>query len=144
MKTYLDASFAVSLYSPDANFLHASKTIQATPSLLVVSDLCVMETTNSFYLRVFRKDATVAEAQRSQSEFERDLERGILLRQTMPDRSYARAQQLTLQYTAQLGTRGADVLHIAIALELGADAFFSFDIQQRKLASTVGLSLNPI
>jgi hypothetical protein len=143
LKTYLDASFAVSLYSPDANFLHASKAIQATSDFLVISYLCALETTNSFYLRVFRKVATVAEAQQSQFEFERDLERGILLRQTMPDRSYLRAHQLTLQHTAQLGTRGADVLHVAIALELGADAFFSFDLQQRKLAATAGLSLNP-
>jgi hypothetical protein len=40
------------------------------------------------------------------------------------------------------GTRTADLLHVAAALELGVDWLYSFDLQQRKLAQTLRLKLN--
>jgi predicted nucleic acid-binding protein len=41
-----------------------------------------------------------------------------------------------------MGTRTADLLHVAAALELGVDYLYSFDQQQRKLARTVRLKMN--
>jgi predicted nucleic acid-binding protein len=58
------------------------------------------------------------------------------------DAFFERARQLSRQTTAKLGTRTADLLHVAAALELGADYFYSFDRQQRKLAQSVRLKLN--
>jgi predicted nucleic acid-binding protein len=55
---------------------------------------------------------------------------------------FERARLLSRQTTAKLGTRTADLLHVAAALELGADYLYSFDLQQRKLAQTVRLKLN--
>jgi predicted nucleic acid-binding protein len=52
------------------------------------------------------------------------------------------AGQLSRQTTAKLGTRTAELLHVAAALELGADYLYSFDRQQRKLARSVGLKQN--
>ena len=46
------------------------------------------------------------------------------------------------QTTARLGTRTADLLHVAAALELGAECLYSFDQQQRKLARAVGLKVS--
>jgi len=51
-----------------------------------------------------------------------------------------RARELSRQSTARLGTRTADLLHVAAALELEADYLYSFDEQQRKLARTLILS----
>ena len=45
---------------------------------------------------------------------------------------------------ARLGTRTADLLHVAAALELGSDWFYSFDRQQRKLAQAAKLNVQSI
>lgn len=50
-----------------------------------------------------------------------------------------RAAELSRQHTPVLGTRGADVLHVACALELKRSHFLTFDDRQRKLAAAVGL-----
>jgi len=144
LSVYLDASFVVSLYGPDSNFLKASNALQRATGPLFVSALCELESANAFRLRVFRKDATQEEAQRSIDYLDLDLGSRILERQPLPESSFVRAHRISTQHSDQLGTRGADLLHVAAALELGADEFFSFDLQQRKLASTVGFSLNPI
>jgi predicted nucleic acid-binding protein len=49
---------------------------------------------------------------------------------------------LSQQTTAKLGTRAADLLHVAAALELGADYLYSFDRKQRTLAQAVRLKVN--
>ena len=144
MSTYLDASFVVSLYSPDGNYANAANVVLTAQPPLIVSEWCELEAVNSFRLRVFRKDATASEAQRSQRELQLDLEKGILQRSPMPDSFFLRAHHLSEQYTEQLGTRGAHIIHVAAALELEATAFYSFDVQQRKLAAAVGLNVNPL
>jgi len=41
------------------------------------------------------------------------------------------------------GHRGLDVLHVAMALHLGAREFLTFDMNQRKLASAEELKVKP-
>jgi predicted nucleic acid-binding protein len=67
---------------------------------------------------------------------------GALQLRALSDAIFERASQLSRQTTAKLGTRTADLLHVAAALELGAEYFYSFDQQQRKLARAVRLKLN--
>lgn len=50
-----------------------------------------------------------------------------------------RAEQLSRRHTPKLGTRAADVLHVACAVELGLRHFLSFDDRQMRLAAVVGL-----
>ncbi len=52
-----------------------------------------------------------------------------------------RAVQLTREHTPKLGTRAADVLHAACALELKLRQFLTFDDRQAKLAVAAGLKL---
>jgi hypothetical protein len=75
-------------------------------------------------------------------DFEKDLRDGILQLREISDPIFQRARQLSRQTTAKLGTRTAALLHVAAALELGVDCFYSFDQQQRKLAHAVRLKLN--
>ena len=53
---------------------------------------------------------------------------------SLPELVFERARELSRQSTARLGTRTADLLHVAAAWELEADYLYSFDEQQRKLA----------
>ena len=142
MKIYADPSFLVSLYIPDANSAAALRTMQASSGDRLVSVLCELEVVNAFGLRVFRKQATPAEANSALSNFERDLREGLFLLRGLPERIFERARQLSQETTAKLGTRTADLLHVAAALELGADFLYSFDQQQMKLAHAVRLKLN--
>ena len=69
--------------------------------------------------------------------FERDMRDGVLQLTPWSEQVFERVRQLSRQNTARLGTRAADLLHVATAFELGADRLYSFDQQQRKLAQAV-------
>ena len=116
--------------------------MQASSGDRVVTALCELEVVNAFGLRVFRKQASVAEANAALTNFERDLHEGLFQLRGLPERVFERGKQLSQQTTAKLGTRTADLLHVAAALELEVDCFYSFDQQQRKLARAVRLKLN--
>jgi len=144
LKVYVDTSFLISLYSPDANSLPAVRTIRALSSTPVISTLCELEVANALELRVFRKEATAAQARQSTKVFANDVRDGVFKLSALSDEMLEKARQLSRQFTARFGTRTADVLHVAAAVELGADAIFSFDAKQRELAKAVGLKVNPL
>ncbi|MGD0478770.1 MAG: type II toxin-antitoxin system VapC family toxin [Terracidiphilus sp.] len=141
---YLDTSFVVSLYSVDANSAAAAVALQTSESPLLMSSLTETETVNALGLREFRKEISRAEANGSLRDFEEDLRRGAFLRSAFPESVFQRARTLSLQSTARLGLRTADLLHVAVALELGSKALFTFDLRQRKLCSELGLAVNPL
>lgn len=142
MKIYADSSFLVSLYSADSNWADAARTMEISSGECFVSTLAELEVVNAFGLRVYRKEVSVAHARESVIDFERDLREGSLQLRELSDAIFERARQLSQKTTAKLGTRTADLLHVAAALELGSDYLYSFDRQQRKLAQTVRLKLN--
>jgi hypothetical protein len=141
---YLDTSFVVSLYSVDANSAAATAALQSAQLPLTMSSLTETETVNALGLREFRKEISKTQANVSLRDFEEDLRRGAFLRSALPETTFSRARALSLQSTARLGLRTADLLHVAVALELGATALFTFDLRQRKLCSELGLAVNPL
>ena len=142
MKIYVDSSFLVSLYSADTNWTAAARTMQASTGERFVTSLGELEVVNAFELRVFRKEVSAVQAQESVADFQKDLRDGVFQLRGLSDPMFERARQLSEQASAKLGTRTADVLHVAAALELGADYLYSFDHKQRKLAQTVRLKLS--
>jgi len=142
LKIYADTSFLVSLYSPDANSVAAARTMQASRADRLVSVLGELEVVNAMGLRVFRKEVSAPQAQSSLNDFEQDLRAGVFQLTPLPQQVFERARQLSRQTTPRLGTRTADLLHVATALELSADCLYTFDQQQRRLAQTLRLKLN--
>ena len=142
MKVYADPSFIVSLYSPDANSTAAARTMQASSAERFVTTFGELEVINAMGLRVFRKEVSPAQAQASLIAFENDLRDGVFQLRGLPDSILERARQLSRQTTAKLGTRTADLLHVAAAIELSVDYLFTFDLHQRKLAQSIRLKLN--
>ncbi|MGO9515782.1 MAG: type II toxin-antitoxin system VapC family toxin [Candidatus Korobacteraceae bacterium] len=139
---YADSSFLVSLYGPDANSGAAVRAIRTVKQPVVVATLGALEVVNAFGLRVYRKEASALEAQVSLRNFQKDLREGILELRPLPDQVFERAQYLSEQTTARLGTGATDLLHVAAALEMGAEFVYSFDKRQRALARAVHLKLN--
>lgn len=142
MKAYVDSSFLISLYSPDANSPAAVAIMRSSQGEHFITVLCELEVVNALELRIFRKELTAPQAHSSLKDFEGDLRDGFFLLRPLSDQAFARARQLSRQTTSQLGTRTADLLHVAAALELGVDSMYTFDRQQRKLAQAVRLKLN--
>ena len=92
--------------------MHASK------GECFITTLGEIEVVNAFGLRVFRKEASTEQARSSIAVFENDLRDGIFQLRGLSDSVFERARQLSRQATAKLGTRAADLLHVAAALEL--------------------------
>jgi predicted nucleic acid-binding protein len=142
LSIYADTSFLISLYSLDANSAAAAQTMRVSTGERYVTVLGELEVVNALQLRVFRKELSASQVQSSLHDFERDMRDGVFLLRPLAEQVFERAHQLARQTTARLGTRTADLLHVASALELHADYLYSFDQQQRKLAKAVKMKLN--
>ncbi len=142
MTSYLDTSFLVSLYTPDANSGAAAEIIAGSGRERLVTTFGELELVNALGLRVLRKEISAAQAEVAWADFEEDIRDGVFQLRPVGEQVFGRARELSRQTTAKLGTRTADLLHVAAALELGADILYSFDQQQRKLAKAVHLKLS--
>ncbi len=142
MKIYLDASFLASLHNPDRNSLAAVRLLRPSGNKYVVTNLAEFEAENALQLRLFHREISPEQAQTSRDKLTTNLRSGAFELTVLPPEAFTRAIQLSRQTTARMGTRSADILHVAAALELGCDALYSFDQQQRKLARAMHLKLN--
>ena len=88
---------------------------------------------------VFRKEMSALEARRVQADLERDLGSGLWLKVDLPESVWDTCADLARRHGPRLGIRTLDSLHVAVALEFGAKAFWTFDERQAKLAAAEGL-----
>ena len=103
------------------------------------------ELTNALRLKVFWRDITATQAEGQLAHFRSRKERGQYVFPHL-DRAalMERFRQLSL-HSMKIGTRTLDVMHVACACEIQADAFISFDERQCALAKLAGLQvLEPI
>jgi predicted nucleic acid-binding protein len=144
MSAYADTSVLVSLYTSDSNSQNASALFREWEDLVLITPFGESEFVNSIELRAFRKEISSAQAEKSLRDFQRDLDAGLFLAgRPVPPDAYERAQLLSRRYTRQIGVRGMDVIHVAIALESNAEIFFTFDKNQANLARRAGLAVRP-
>jgi predicted nucleic acid-binding protein len=138
---YADTSFLVSLYLPDAHSPAAWTAMKSRP-YLYLTPLHELEFVNAIELAIFRKLISRAEAKAVFRNFEQD--RGSVFALTqLPLETYARAEQLAMRHSSVLGTRSLDILQVATALILKADAFFTFDERQQRLAKAERMRILP-
>jgi predicted nucleic acid-binding protein len=144
LRAYADTSFLISLYTPDSNSAEASALYLKQEDPFLWTPFGEAEFVNAIELRVFRKEVSAAQAERSLRDFQTDFDAGSFgVSRPVPAASYERAILLARRYTRQTGTRGMDVLHVAVALEIRAEVFYTFDRLQGKLATRVGLTVRP-
>jgi hypothetical protein len=98
------------------------------------------EIVNSVYLAVHHRYIDDRVARAAIADLEGDLREGRL---AIVDVAWRRALdlaiELSVRYTATLGTRTLDILHVASALTLEAKRFVSYEKGQGTLARAVGL-----
>ena len=141
MTSFVDSSFLVSLYVLDANSARAAAKMKRASLPLFLADIGKIEILNAIGLRLFRKELQADEAKKVRALFQEDAERGIVQIVPLPNAAYQRAEQMAQTHTPVCGTRTLDVLHVAGALVLKADSFYTFDRKQARLAAAVGLQL---
>jgi predicted nucleic acid-binding protein len=139
LRVYADTSFLVSLYSPDVHSIRAVAQMARLRGALLMTQLGELELTNALELRVFRKEATETEIRRALTKFEEHARGGVFELEAVPATVYQRARQITRKHTAVLGLRTLDILHVASALLLQAERFWTFDQRQSELARAEGM-----
>jgi predicted nucleic acid-binding protein len=143
LSVYADTSFLVSLYVLDANSEKAATHIQQAKLPILLTVLGELELTNAIFLRLFRRELTPSKVKAARAMVHKDLVDGVLLTKPLTTSSFEKAMQMVRQRTSQLGTRTIDILHVASALELKAEMFYTFDHNQARLAKAEGLLVTP-
>lgn len=138
MTVYADTSFFVSIYIEDGhskaaeNLLNVDTRVWFTP-------LHYAEYASAMAQQVFYKNLTVADAHEAYRDLEEDRTSGLWVEVQMPERVFNTCADLARRHGPKLGVRTLDSLHVACALELKAERFWTFDERQGKLARSEGL-----
>ena len=144
MKSYADTGFLISLYLNEATTAAANAAVQTVRHPLPLIPLAFLELRNALYLAVFRKQVDEATRAAAWQRVELDIRNGIYVEAPLGQLDlHEKASQLAQKYTATLGTRTLDLLHIAAAVLLEASQLLSFDERQRQAAEREGLKLRP-
>jgi predicted nucleic acid-binding protein len=156
MKVFADTNFFTCAWL-DLEFTESAVSLitrlQESGSALQVTRLIRLEFTNALQRLVFeakhgsqilRMSQDVAFLARAR--FDEELAAGELLRWSpLPEDELEEAfEMLSYRHTAKHGFRTYDLLHVASALLLGCDTFWSFDAKARKLAKLEGMKVNPM
>ena len=138
MSIYIDSSFLLSLYLIDRHAVEASKRMVSQAPIRITSfHRC--EFACGVEQHVFRGSITAAQGQATFRNFELDCSSGVWALSAFPANAFESCTELARHYTAKLGARTLDALHVASALELGAQSFWTFDERQKRLAEAAGL-----
>lgn len=142
MIVYADSSFFVSSCIHDVHTHEVTMRVAAGPQI-VLTPFGRAEVANAIHRYVFRAAISAIDAQAAWRHFEQDRLQGIWTEVGLPDNVWEVSVVLAQRFGAILGVRNLDSLHVACALELKADKFWTFDERQEKLAQAVGLDTKP-
>ena len=138
MIVYVDTSLIVSVYVSDLHSARADALLQSNPRM-PVTPLHIAEWAHAVSQYVFRGQMSALEAARLTREFDADRAAGLWTDVVFPDHAFDLCADLARRHGPKLGVRTLDSLHVACALELKAERFWTFDERQAKLAKAVGL-----
>jgi predicted nucleic acid-binding protein len=97
------------------------------------------ECSHAIAKQVFYRKISQTAADAIFETLQRDRADGLYLETALPENAFSLCAELGRRYGPKLGMRTLDSLHVACALELKADRFWTFDERQAKLAKTAGL-----
>jgi predicted nucleic acid-binding protein len=140
--TYVDTSVLVAVYAFEDAAEEARRQLSGLSHAVPLNAFLALEMRNAIRRKVPTGKATERQADEMFLRLERSIREGALkYREVDFRRVFYRAEDLSERFTRKLNTRAFDVLHVAIALETGCDAFLTFDKDQAKLAKAAGLSI---
>ncbi|HVI09796.1 MAG TPA: type II toxin-antitoxin system VapC family toxin [Candidatus Binatia bacterium] len=140
MSVYADSSFVVSLYLTDLHSAAARRRLQGAPPLML-TPFHRAEWAHALSQHEFRGTLTSADARRFDAQFLSDIAAGGFRQWAVPEKAFELCGDLARRHGSKLAMRTLDSLHVACALELGAERFWTFDERQEKLAKAQGLKV---
>ena len=144
MPAYADTSFLAAVYSPEPGSIKALSVMQRLRESLPFTPFHRHELRHGVRLRVFRKEITAEQRKAGFDEMDSDLHENILVHTPIPwTDTFREAEDLAASHTETLGVRRFDLLHVGLALALGAMEFLTFDVRQAALAKAAGLKVKP-
>ncbi len=152
MKAYADSNFFTRLYLPTPGSPVATALFLAAREMnwpLPITWLHRAEVVNALELNVFTSQfrgqtrISTQNAAIAQATFREDVRRSDFLRVAplAPEKLQETFEELSLRHTARHGFRTYDILHVASALLLECDTFWSFDAKACRLADLEGMKL---
>jgi predicted nucleic acid-binding protein len=150
MRVYADTNIFTNLWidlSHSEEAMSLIEELRGKRAKLPITRLLRMEMTNALQRLVYESRhgaqgirVSTETALAAHGNFNEELEAGdFLFRRAVSDEDL---EALAYRYTATEGFRTYDIMHVASALVLGCDTFWSFDARAKKLASLVGLQTN--
>jgi predicted nucleic acid-binding protein len=116
--------------------------VRSKPVFLLTS-LGEAEFTNAVELRIFRKEWSRHEGSAVREVFSQHQAAAVFRTEPLTSEVWEKALVLSRRHNAKVGARTLDLLHVATALIVRPDAFFTFDERQRKLARLEHLRVLP-
>lgn len=138
MTIYVDSSFFASIYLRDAHTASALALAKSHPRLCL-TPLHLAECFHAFTQQVFFGKITPSIAAKLCDQLNGDRASNIWIHTPIPEFAFERCAEIALRHGPKLGVRTLDSLHVACALELKAERFWTFDERQAKLARVEGL-----
>lgn len=108
-----------------------------------VNPLNRSELAHAIHQQVFRGTITLLDAERAWNAFQNDCTDGVWIEVALPIAVWHTSITLAREHGPRLGMRTLDSLHVACAIELKAERFWTFDERQTRLAEAVGLNTAP-
>ena len=152
MRAYADSSFILRLVTGEADSPQAIAAYRRLDSpRLFYQPLHALEVRNAILQRAFHQRRSIASRRRRHVARERDaalarLEHLVARRALLDvaldmDAAITRAANLATAHTERLGARAIDLLHVAGALTLESELFFTTDSRQAQIAKAEGLKV---
>ena len=145
MVTYFDTSLLVAFYANENSAFDAARLLASGGHAVPFNRILELELRNAIRRKVLRREASTAQVRAFLRQLDTDVIQRVLVWQAVDfEKVFDRAESIGAQFTERLNTRSFGILHVSIAVELGCDTFHTFDRDQAKLASAVGLHTNAI
>ncbi len=142
---YLDTSVIIKLYVKEKYSIKVETKIKRNDESIPLTSFHQVEFVNALNLKRYRKEISAEEVQTVLARFDRHESIGVYYRPSVNwSDIFQKAIELSLTHTSKAGSRSLDILHVATAVSLKADRFFSFDERQSKLASLSGLEIETV
>jgi predicted nucleic acid-binding protein len=144
MDAYFDSAIIVKLYVREATSPDAIRLVNAYVAPYWLTYWQDLEVKNAIRLKAFRNEISAAEMNQSIAAFEQDIATGRWQRPVCAAAVVEqKADELSGSYSAVLGCRTLDIIHVAAAVVIGVKEFVTFDRRQGAMAKQAGLTVKP-
>ena len=142
---YADSSLLLKLYLREPETPAALAAMGRASGPVFFTELHRLEIVNAIRRNLAAKRIRRSQASKALRTLRHDLRSGFY--NTLPPVDwpgvFRRAHRLSRRHAAKLAVRSLDLLHVALALEMSAGEFLSFDDRQGKTAKAEGLAVLP-